>query len=93
LNARLLSILIAAAIIVVYLLLLRMRWQSIQKPEIKQSQPKISVRVVDTSRPDTAKHSTPLVEAKNRFCSFCGEKIRVDSEYCDRCGAEQWDTL
>jgi hypothetical protein len=84
-----LSIFIAAAIIAIYLLFLRMRWQNIQGPELERSQPKISVRVVDTSKPETARHSKPSVEAKNRYCSFCGEKIRIDSKYCDKCGAEQ----
>ncbi|MBS7622477.1 zinc ribbon domain-containing protein [Candidatus Bathyarchaeota archaeon] len=84
------SILVAAVAIAVYLLLLRMRWENVKKTKIGRAEQEIRVRLIDTSRPESAGHRERPTEAQDRYCSFCGEKIEVESKYCDRCGVEQW---
>jgi hypothetical protein len=84
-----LSVLIATVAVAAYLLLLRMRWKRIKKRRVGRVEQEIKVRLIDTSRPETARHQERPAKARDKYCSFCGEKIQVESKYCDRCGVEQ----
>ncbi|MEM3005035.1 MAG: zinc ribbon domain-containing protein [Candidatus Bathyarchaeia archaeon] len=83
------SILIAAVTVAAYLLLLRMRWEKIKKRRVGRIGQEIKVRLIDTSRPETARYLERPAKAQDKYCSYCGEKIQVESKYCDRCGVEQ----
>jgi hypothetical protein len=84
-NIHLLAALIAATIIAIYLLILHMRWHSIPEPPKKPPPPRI--RVVDIEK--TATPDLRETRPKEKLCSHCRQRLRINSNYCDKCGAKQ----